>query len=64
MPPEKRAWHVGCIGGGRQLHDPSPEEDDMRILRITGEIAIPVAISLCFAGLSTFAHYATLSLAA
>lgn len=36
----------------------------MRILRTTAEIAIPAAISLCFAGLSTFAHYATLSLAA
>ena len=44
---------------GRQLHDPSPEEDDMRILRIAREIAVPVAIGLCFAGLSTFAHYAT-----
>ena len=36
----------------------------MRTLRITREIAIPVGISLCFAGLSTFAHYATISLAA
>ena len=49
---------------GVSFTTPSPEEDEMRTLRITGEIAIPVAISLCFAGLSTFAHYATLSLAA
>lgn len=35
----------------------------MSVLRIAREIAVPVAIGLCFAGLSTFAHYAIVSLA-
>lgn len=56
--PLARQLH-GCM---RQLHHPSKEEDAMKRFRVVREIAVPVAIALCFAGLSAFSHYASVSL--
>ena len=34
----------------------------MKRFRVVREIAVPVAIAVCFAGLSAFSHYASVSL--
>ena len=34
----------------------------MKTIRVAREIAVPVAIALCFAGLSAFSRYASASL--
>ena len=61
-PRGESAWHGSCGGGGVSFITLPNEEDAMKRFRVVREIAVPVAIALCFAGLSAFSHYASVNL--